>query len=174
MIERADLAKTAAWSGVAALSLATHVAMSAIGFGPQTYQILSVLGFGLLLPAVATLHVRFTPVGPHGAILATLAGTATAILGLAAMLLDDLEPAALFVLGMWWWVVGKFVTETALLPRALGLVTSAIAVLAFACALGNVISVGRWTWTVPRLALAAWMAVLAAVLWRDARAPDGG
>ena len=168
MNERVDLAKAAVWALLAALALALHVLLAAPVAGPQLYGLLAVLGFGLLLPPVAILHVRFTAIGPQAAILATAAGAAVAVTGVVALAFDDLEPGALFFLGMWWWVVGKFSVETGLLPRTFGYATMVGAAFVFVAMVGDSVGVGRWTWTLPRLLLAAWLVVLAALLYRDA------
>ncbi len=138
--------------------------------GPQLYGLLAVLGFGLLLPPIAILHVRFSRSGPQAAILATAAGIATAVTGIAALSFNDLEPGALFFLGMWWWVVGKFSLETGAFARPFGYATTLAAVFAFVAMVGDVLGIGRWTWTLPRLALAVWL-----LLFRDsARRADAG
>lgn len=162
-----DSAKAAAWALVAALALALHVLLAAPLSGPQLYGLLAVLGFGLLLPPIAILHVRFAPIRPQAAVLASAAGTATAIFGIAALAFDDLEPGALFFLGMWWWVVGKFSVETGVLARVFGWATMGASVFAFLALLGNTFGLGRWTWTAPRLVLAAWLVVLATLLYRE-------
>ena len=175
MAERTDSAKAAAWSLLAAVALAAHVLLAAPIAGPQLYGLLAVLGFGLLLPAIAVLHLRYATIGPGAAILATIAGVATSVTGMAALLLNDLEPGALFFLGLWWWVVGKFAIETGLLPRPFGRVTTAAAGLVFAAMFADLFGLGRWAWTLPRLALAIWLVVLALILWRDAaRRADAG
>lgn len=141
--------------------------LSAVVAGPQLYGLLAVLGFGLLLPPIALLHARFAPLRPQGAMLATLAGGATAVAGVAALALDDLEPAALFFLGMWWWVTGKFVAESGVLPRLFGRVTAAAAPLVFAALLANLFGIRPYSWSAPRLALALWLFVLAFLLYRE-------
>lgn len=172
--ERADTVKAAVWSGVAALALSLHIVLAAPIGGPPLYGILAVLGFGLLLPVIATLYVRFVTVGPHAAILTAIAGVATSISGVGALSFDDLEPAALLFLGTWWWVAGKFSVESGLLPRAFGYATMALAVLAFVAMIGDVLG-ARIAWTVARLALAAWLLVLATILYRSAtRSVDAG
>lgn len=174
MNERLDTAKAAAWSLIAALALSLHVALAAPVGGPQLYALLAVLGFGLLLPPIAILHVRFTPIGPQAAILATIAGTAVALLGVAALAFDDLEPGALFFLGMWWWVVGKFSVQTGVLPRIFGYATIVASGLAFVAMVADTLGL-RLAWTGPRLVLAVWLVALAGILYRAAgRASDTG
>ena len=165
MDERVDTAKAAVWCLVAALALSLHVVLTAAIAGPQLYGVLSVLGFGLLLPPNATLFLRFRALNPHAGILTAMAGTATAIVGMSALAFDDLEPGALFFLGLWWWVVGKFSAESRSLPRWFGFVTMALAILAFAAMVGDVLG-ARAAWTAARLALAAWLVALAAILYR--------
>ena len=175
MNERVDTTKAAAWALAAALALALHVLLAAPIAGPQLYGLLAVLGFGLLLPPIALLHVRFAASGPQAAILATAAGTAVAVTGIIALAFDDLEPGALFFLGTWWWVVGKFSVETGRLPRAFGYATLLAAGFAFLAMVGDALGIGRWTWTAPRLVLAAWLVALAALLYRAAaRRADAG
>lgn len=144
---------------------------SAVVAGPQLYGLLAVLGFGLLLPPIALLHVRFAAVRPQAAILATLAGAATAVAGVAALALDDLEPAALFFLGMWWWVTGKFIAESGALPRRFGQLTAAAAPLVFAALAANLLGLRPYSWSAPRLALALWLLVLASLLYRELGRP---
>jgi hypothetical protein len=85
-----------------------------------------------MLPGIAVLHVRHARVRESGAFLGTIAGVAVAILGISGSANLDVRPAALFVLGMWWWTIGKLWTQTAVLPRAFGVGTAALAMLAFA------------------------------------------
>ncbi len=161
-----DLPKAAAWSIVAGAAIALHVLLSAVVAGPQLYGLLAVLGFGLLLPPIALLHARFALIRPQAAVLATLAGSATALAGVAALALNDLEPAALFFLGTWWWVTGKFVADSGVLPRAFGVATAAAAPLVYAALIANLFGL-RYSWSAPRLALAAWLFVLASLLYRE-------
>ena len=172
MNDHVDTLKAAFWSLLSALALSLHILLAAPIAGPQLYGLLAVLGFGLLLPPISTLYVRFTALNPHAAILTALNGAAMAIAGVGALTFNDLEPAALLFLGMWWWVVGKFSAESGALPRPLGYATMVLSVLAFAALLGDVFGV-RVAWTAARLALAAWLIVLAAILYRSApTAPD--
>ena len=66
-----------------------------------------------------------------GAILATIAGAAVATVGLAGSANVDVRPASLFVLGMWWWTIGKMWAQTDVLPRTFGRVTAVIGLIAF-------------------------------------------
>jgi hypothetical protein len=90
------------------------------------------VAYGFLLPAIAVLHVRHAAVRQSGAILGTIAGAAVATVGLAGSTNIDVRPASLFVLGMWWWTIGKMWAQTAVMPRALGIVTAALGLCAFA------------------------------------------
>ena len=162
------------WCLLAALALSLHVLLAAPFAGPQLYAVLAVAGYGLTLPPIATLFMRFRAVNPHAAILNAMSGSALAIVGMAALVFDDLEPGALFFLGMWWWVVGKFSFESGLLDRRFGLATMALAILTFAALVADVLGV-RVAWVAARLAFAAWLLVLAAMLYRSAaRMPDAG
>ena len=137
------------------------------GFYPNWYFSLSALAYGLLLPVLATLHVRHLAVRQSGAVLGTIAGTAVVTIGIGASASFDLIPAALFVRAIWWWTVGKIWVETAVLPRVLGAVTMGLAIACFAL-------VGFYALTgIPmsppdlplRVVLGAWLIVLAVTLW---------
>ena len=133
MHERAATRRAAVWAAVAGVS---HVATTAFGpgFYPNWYFSLSALAYGLLLPVLATLHVRHLAVRQSGAVLGTIAGTAVVTIGIGASASFDLIPAALFVRAIWWWTVGKIWVETAVLPRVLGAVTMGLAIACFALA----------------------------------------
>jgi hypothetical protein len=77
------------------------------------------------------LHVRHAAVRQSGAILATIAGAAVATVGLAGSANVDVRPASLFVLGMWWWTIGKMWAQTGVLPRTFGRLTAALGLAAF-------------------------------------------
>jgi len=94
--------------------------------------VLVAVGYGFLLPGIAVLHVRHAAVRQSGAILATIAGAAVATVGLAGSANLDVRPASLFVLGLWWWTIGKMWVETGAMPRPFGMATAALGVLAFA------------------------------------------
>ncbi len=128
-----------------------------------------------MLPAIAVLHVRQAALRPSGAILATIAGTATVTVGLAASVALDLRPGALVVLGVWWWTMGKMWVETAVMPPALGVVTATLAAIAMVGALALVIAsdllipgsvAAGQAWTVVQAVLGLWLFGLAAVLLR--------
>jgi len=141
------------------------------GFYPSWYFALGAVGYGLLLPVIASLHVRHEPLRRSGAVLGTIAGASVVTLGLGAAANTDLIPAALFVRGVWWWTIGKTWAETGVLPRAFGWVTAMLAVACFA--LVAVYAVTGLPMSPPdlplRMILGAWLIVLAGLLWRDAR-----
>ena len=99
---------------------------------PYLYDALVAVAYGFLLPGIAVLHVRHATVRQSGAILGTIAGAAVATVGLAGSANIDVRPASLFVLGMWWWTIGKMWVQTGVLPRTFGLVTAALGLGAFA------------------------------------------
>ena len=174
MNQRVDTLKAAMWSLLAALALSLHIFLAPPIAGPQLYGALAVAGFGLLLPPISTLYMRFRGVNEHAAILTVMGGTALSIVGIGALTFDDLEPEAIFFLGMWWWVVGKFSAESGLLDRRFGYVTMALALLAFAAVVGDLVGT-RAAWTAARLALAAWLIGLAVILYRpSANGSDAG
>jgi hypothetical protein len=78
------------------------------------------------------LHVRHAAVRQSGAILGTIAGAAVATVGLAGSANVDVRPASLFVLGMWWWTIGKLWAETGVMPRTFGTTTAVLGLCAFA------------------------------------------
>ncbi len=126
-----------------------------------------------MLPAIAVLHVRHTPVRSSGAILATIAGIATATVGLAASVMLDLRPAALVVLGVWWWTMGKMWAETDVMPRTFGLATATLAAVALAGALLFVITsqlvqpgttAAGQAWTIVHFVIGLWLIALATAL----------
>ena len=98
---------------------------------PYLYDVLVAIAYGFLLPGIAVLHVRHAVVRQSGAILGTIAGAAVATVGLAGSANVDVRPASLFVLGLWWWTIGKMWAQTGVMPRTFGLVTAALGVLAF-------------------------------------------
>lgn len=85
--------------------------------------------------------------------------------GLAALLLNDLEPAALFFLGMWWWTAGRLAIEASAFPRAFGIATSILGAIAFAASFADIFG-ARTAWSASRLLLAAWLVVLTWLLRR--------
>ncbi|MDQ2951134.1 MAG: hypothetical protein M3R54_02600 [Chloroflexota bacterium] len=138
------------------------------GFFPHWYFLFIGLGYALLLPAIAILHVRHAAVRGSGAILATAAGTATITVSLGASGNTDLVVAALLIRGIWWWTIGKLWVETDAMPRAFGYLTMALAILAFVTAVASAPMSMESTllWTLERLILGVWTLVLAYALWR--------
>ncbi|HUQ17671.1 MAG TPA: hypothetical protein VM070_07780 [Candidatus Saccharimonadales bacterium] len=128
--EIAALRKAALWSGLAG---AAQIAIPL--FGDQAYpflfDLLTALGYGLIFPLVAVLQVRNAPHRQSGAILGTITGSAVAAVGLAGAANIDVRPASLFVLGMWWWTIGKMGVETGTLPRRFGQLTALLGALGF-------------------------------------------
>jgi hypothetical protein len=142
---------------------------------PYLYDVLIAVGYGLMLPQIAILHVRHRQVRQSGAILGTIAGTAAVAVGLGGSVNVDLRPAALFLLGIWWWTIGKMWAETRVLPASLGLATASLGVVAFAGVVVESASVlsgivpgypAIEMWTLMRLALGAWLVGLALPLNR--------
>jgi hypothetical protein len=128
--ESAALRKAALWSLIAGTA---QLAIPLIGDQayPYLFNLLTAVGYGFILPFVAVLHVRNAPHRSSGAILGTIAGTAVAAVGLAAAANVDVRPASLFVLGMWWWTIGKMGAQTGTLPRPFGRLTAALGALSF-------------------------------------------
>jgi hypothetical protein len=139
------------------------------------YDALIAIAFGLMLPAIAVLHTLHRPVRSSGATLGTIAGTATVAIGLAGSVALDLRPAALLVLGVWWWTIGKMWVETSVMPRVLGFATAALAVIAF---LGVAVlalsadllqpgAIAGQAWTIVHIVIGLWLWSLAAALFRS-------
>jgi hypothetical protein len=172
--ERAASRKAAVWALVAGIS---HLIAPefAPGFYPSWYFALGAVGYGLLLPLIASLHVRHEPVRRSGAVLGTIAGASVVTLGLGAAANTDLIPAALFVRGIWWWTIGKLWAETGVLPRSFGWITMALATLCLALVAAYALSgIPMSPPDLPlRLLLGAWLIAIAALLWRDAARPSG-
>ena len=152
------------WSALAGLALfaATEFAP---GFYATWYSILNALGFALILPVLASLHVRHVLVRQSGAVLGTIAGTCVVLLGLGGA--QETLPALLMVRAVWWWTIGKMWAETNVLTRAFGWATMLLAIL-FPAVAGIAALEGRSDAS-PDLALrllfAAWLVILAAFLW---------
>ena len=155
------------WSAIAGLANVVAIAFGP-GFYPEWYFLLVAVGYGLLLPAIANLHVRHLRVRDAGSILASAAGTATITIGIAASANVDLAVAALFVRGIWWWTIGKMWAETRVLPRPFGIATIVLAVLAFGAALASapMNMQAAAIWTSERGILGLWSLALAFFLWR--------
>ena len=129
--EVAATRKAALWSASAGAGHLLVVAIGGLAY-PYLFDLLNAIAYGFLLPAVAVLHVRHAAVRQSGAILATISGAAVATVGLAGSANVDVRPASLFVLGMWWWTMGKMWVQTGVMPRGLGRVTAALGLIAFA------------------------------------------
>lgn len=156
---------------------AAHLAALAAGhvLYPYLFNVLIAVGYGLMLPPIAVLHVRHVLVRHSGAILGTISGTAAVTVGLAGSVNVDLRPAALFVLGIWWWTTGKMWAETGVMRRDLGIATALAGALAMLGALvesANVLSAvvpgvpDVPAWTTSQLALGIWLIVLGLILPR--------
>lgn len=135
--------------------------------------LLLAIGYGLLLPVIAVLHVRHRRWRDSGAILGTIGGMSVVVLGIVAAVAPLAMIPALFVRGVWWWTIGKIWWETALLPRPLGVATMALALGAFAlaAAAAPLALDPAVTAAADRAALGAWAIALSIAVWgsRDAR-----
>ena len=145
---------------------------------PYLYGVLIAVGYGLILPAIAVMHGRHTLVRQSAAFLGTIAGNATVTVGLAGSANSDMRPAALFVLGMWWWTIGKMWIQTRALPPRLGWITAGLGVLALVGTFAESASVlsaivpgypDIAVWTLGQIALGLWLFAVAFVLAR----PEG-
>lgn len=142
------------------------------GFYPTWYFALSAVAFGLMLPAIASLHVRHALVRQSGAILGTITGVSVVMLGSVAAGATGVVPSAFFVTGMWWWTIGKMWAETGVLPRAFGWLTMALAIVCFVLVGVYAMSGGVMVAVLDlpsRMVLGFWLIVLAGLFWRDAR-----
>jgi hypothetical protein len=86
-----------------------------------------------------------------------------------------------FVVGVWWWTIGKMWLETAVLPRMFGLITLALAVACFIGVLGFALVGTALDQAIPHeiaklltqqvvaIVLGPWLIVLAPLLWRSGR-----
>ena len=161
------------WALIAGLA---HLVASVFppGFYPSWHFGLSAIGYGLLLPVIASLHVRHEPLRRSGAVLGTIAGASVVTLGLGAAGNTDLIPAALFVRGIWWWTIGKMWAETGVLPRPFGWITAALAIACFALVVAYSINeVPMSTPDLPlRVILGVWLVVVAVFFWGDAASMD--
>lgn len=152
---------------------------------PYLYDALIAVAYGFLLPAIAVLHVRHAAVRQSGAILGTIAGAAVATVGLSGSANVDLRPAALFVLGIWWWTIGKMWVQTGVMPRTFGTVTAALGLVAFALVPLEAFA-PSFTAALPRsladalaqpyfsaahLVVGAWLLALSALFWRERSTP---
>jgi len=82
------LRKAAVWALVAGLC---HIAATefAPGSYPSWYFALSAVGYGLLLPVIASLHVRHEPLRGSGTVLGTIAVTCASINTIGGFLITD-------------------------------------------------------------------------------------
>jgi hypothetical protein len=157
--------KAAAWTAIAGLAQLLIVPSGAIAY-PYLYDVLIAVAYGLLLPGIAVLHVRHQTVRESGAILGTIAGAAVATVGISGAANVDVRPAALFVLGIWWWTIGKMWVETNVLPRIFGALTAGIGVVAFALVPAEVI-LGERVFTASQTLLGVWLLGLAFFFVRE-------
>ncbi|MDO8562888.1 MAG: hypothetical protein Q7S25_03480, partial [Candidatus Limnocylindria bacterium] len=144
-----------------------------IGLAAFPVDLLAALGYPFILPAVALLHARAESHRRSGAVLATITGTAAVIVGIGASTAVPLRPAALVLLGMWWWTLGKMGVETGILPRRFSMRTAALGALVIVGAalvsLGDrlvLVSGDLGLFDAAHLALGAWLLALAAVFAR--------
>lgn len=143
------------WSLVASVA---QLGLAGLDRGSPLFTAALAVAYPLMLPAIAVLHVRHRAVRESGAVLATVTGVASVVLGAAAIVEPRLLPALLFVLGMWWWTMGKMWVETAVLPRPFGFATMALAVAAMVAAVALPLG--------PNAVIAVWLVPLAAALAR--------
>lgn len=158
------------------------VAVGAVAY-PYLYDVLVAIAYGFLFPAIAVLQVRHAAVRQSGAILGTLTGAAVATVGLAGSANIDVRPASLFVLGLWWWTIGKLWTQTGVLPRIFGRITAGLGLVAFVLVPVEAFSpafiammprsladaLAQPYFSAAHVALAVWLFVLA---WQLMRHPD--
>ncbi len=139
---------------------------------------LNAIAYGFILPAVAVLHVRHAVVRRSGAILATIAGTAVATVGLAGSANVDVRPASLFVLGMWWWTIGKMWVQTGVMPRLFGQITAVLGLGAFVLvpveAFSNLIGPTQPWFGAAHVVLGTWLLALSMAFARERTRPAGG
>lgn len=166
--ESAALWKAAVWAALAGIAHIAAPAFSA-GFYPSWFFLLTAVGYGLMLPVIAVLHVRHVVVRESGAMLGTTSGVAVAVVGIAASAAPELAVAALFIRAIWWWTIGKMWWETGVLPRWLGAVTLGLAVGEFALvlALGPLGADMSIAWLPLRVLLGFWLLALSFTLWRS-------
>lgn len=171
--ERAATGRASWWALVAGGAQLGAVFAGHLAY-PYVHDALIAVAYGLMLPPIAVLHTRHRAVRHSGAILATIAGTAVVTVGLIGSVNVDLQAAAIFVTGMWWWTNGKLWVETGAMPRGLGMVTALLAIVTLAGALLAAVNVGLsavvrgfpdlQVWNAARFALGAWLIGLGVVL----------
>jgi hypothetical protein len=157
-----DAKKAGVWVAIAGIAHLLIVAVGAVAY-PYLNDILIAVAYGLILPGIAVLHVRNARVRESGAILGTIAGTAVVAVGLSGAANVDVRPAALFVLGIWWWTIGKMWFETNVLPRTFGLATAGVGLLTFALVPAEAI-LGERVFSASHALLGAWLLGLAWLL----------
>ena len=134
----------------------------------QWFWPLIAVGYGLLLPAIAVLHVRHLTMRHSGTMLGTMSGGAVVVLGVVAATNPDLVVPALFIRGIWWWTIGKMWWESGVLPPALGLPTMVLAVLALLSIAAPLVPLdAALLWSAGQTLLALWSLLLALALWRS-------
>ena len=184
--EVAATRKAALWSAIAGLAQLLLVIVGQEAF-PYLRNVLLAVGYGFILPAVAVLHVRNATVRQSGAILGSLAAIAAVTIGIAGSINVDAQPAALFLLGIWWWTIGKMAAQTGTLPRRVGTLTAALGALAFAAvpfeAFGPALvavlprsaadALGQPYFSATHIVLGIWLLAVAAVFARE-RDPVSG
>jgi hypothetical protein len=152
------------WSALAGLALfaATEFAP---GFYGTWYSILNSTGFALILPVLASLHVRHAPVRQSGAVLGTIAGTCLVVIGLTQA--PETAPAMLAARAVWWWTIGKMWVETGVLSRVFGWITMLGAIVFPVVA--AIAALGVRSDSSPdlalRLAFSAWLLAMSVFLW---------
>ena len=151
------------WCAVAGAAQIGGV-LGAAPFSAPLANLVMGVSYAFILPSVAVLHARAAAHRQSGSVLATIAATAAVVVGIGAGVTTELRPAALILLGMWWWTVGKMGAETGILPRALGFATATAGVAAFVAA--AFVPVGPWLWEAARLALGVWLITLAVTFTR--------
>jgi hypothetical protein len=160
--------KAAIWGTIAGIAQIATPAFGP-GFYPAWFFLLTAVGYGLMLPVIAVLHVRHGLVRQSGAMLGTICGTSVAIVGIAASAAPELAVAALFLRAIWWWTIGKLWWETGVVPRWLGAVTGGLAVgeLALVLALGPLGVDPSIAWLPLRVLLGLWLIILSITLSRS-------
>ena len=143
----------------------------AVGEQDARYEVLVAVAYALVLPAIAVLHVRHAAVRGSGAVLGTIAGVSMVAVGIVAAVEPGVRSAALLILGMWWWTIGKTWIETGAAARPLGFLTAAFGALAILAALVLPLVAGAARadlplWTVSHGVIGVWLIALAADLAR--------
>ncbi|MEP7003056.1 MAG: hypothetical protein ABI888_00810 [Chloroflexota bacterium] len=168
--EVAATGKAALWSAIAGAAHVLVVAIGALAY-PYLFDVLIALAYGFMLPAIAVLHVRHAAVRQSGAILATIAGAAVATVGLSGSANVDVRPAALFVLGIWWWTIGKMWVQTGVMPRLFGQITALLGLAAFVLvpveAFSNVIGTTQPWFGAAHVVQGFWLLVLSMLFGRE-------